>query len=407
MLSDLDWKFQILEGRPAQVLLAAARCHEADEIVVGLSSDGRAPSGHDSVSRDLIRAADRPVVVVPAAASGQGHPDPCGRSRSRSSANHGGRLPPQSWHWAATRCFAAASRSRPPTRRARRGGRPQLLGEASSSRRLVVTHGNGPQVGLLALMGDAWDETEPYPLDVLDAETEGQIGYVLEMQLDNFVDHQDTVALITRIVVDENDPAFGSPTKFIGPVYGEEAGAARWRRSAAGPCKAGRRRLAACRSLAGAAAHRAARRDQQPRRRRLSGGVRGRRRRAGASRTPTGHRGVEAVIDKDLASALLAIELGADMLVLATDVEAVYDDYGTPRAEARSRAPPPPGCARGELRRRLDGPEGRGRLPLRRAHRRLGAEPRSASLAGRHAGTQVQVDGQVDARRHASAASGR
>ena len=69
VLSDLNWEFQILEGRPAQVLLAAAIRHDADEIVVGLSSDGRAPSGHDSVSRDLIRAADRPVVVVPARSS--------------------------------------------------------------------------------------------------------------------------------------------------------------------------------------------------------------------------------------------------------------------------------------------------------------------------------------------------
>ena len=68
VLSDLDWEFQILEGRPAQVLLAAARRQDADEIVVGLSSGGRAPSGHDSVSRDLIKAADRPVVVVPATA---------------------------------------------------------------------------------------------------------------------------------------------------------------------------------------------------------------------------------------------------------------------------------------------------------------------------------------------------
>ena len=111
----------------------------------------------------------------------------------------------------------------------------RILGEASLRRRLVITHGNGPQVGLLALMGDAYTATEPYPLDILDAETEGQIGYVLEMQLDNFIDHQDTVAVITRIVVDEQDPAFSSPTKYIGPVYTEEEGRRRWRGSAAGP----------------------------------------------------------------------------------------------------------------------------------------------------------------------------
>ena len=95
------------------------------------------------------------------------------------------------------------------------------LARASLTNELVITHGNGPQVGLLALMGDAYTETEPYPLDVLDAETAGQIGYVLEMQLDNYIDHQDTVAVITRVVVDEDDPAFSSPTKFIGPVYTE------------------------------------------------------------------------------------------------------------------------------------------------------------------------------------------
>ncbi len=95
------------------------------------------------------------------------------------------------------------------------------LARASLSNELVITHGNGPQVGLLALMGDAYTETEPYPLDVLDAETAGQIGYVLEMQLDNCIDHQDTVAVITRVVVDEDDPAFNSPSKFIGPVYTE------------------------------------------------------------------------------------------------------------------------------------------------------------------------------------------
>ena len=97
----------------------------------------------------------------------------------------------------------------------------QVLGQAALRYRLVVTHGNGPQVGLLALMSDAYTETDPYPLDVLGSETEGQIGYVVEMQLDNFVDHQFTVAVITRVVVDAADPAFHAPSKFIGPVYDE------------------------------------------------------------------------------------------------------------------------------------------------------------------------------------------
>lgn len=96
------------------------------------------------------------------------------------------------------------------------------LAGALGSHRLVITHGNGPQVGLLALMNDAYTGVDPYPLDVLDAESEGQIGYVIEMEIDNATDACDTVALITRVVVDEADPAFNEPTKFIGPVYDEE-----------------------------------------------------------------------------------------------------------------------------------------------------------------------------------------
>jgi carbamate kinase len=98
----------------------------------------------------------------------------------------------------------------------------RVLAPAFLRHQLVITHGDGPQVGLLALMSDAYTETAPYPLDVLDAETAGQIGYVLEMQLDNSIDHQETVTVITRIVVDADDPAFESPSKFIGPVYTED-----------------------------------------------------------------------------------------------------------------------------------------------------------------------------------------
>jgi len=97
----------------------------------------------------------------------------------------------------------------------------RLLAPVSELVRLVVTHGNGPQVGLLSLMSDAYEPVKPYPLDVLGAETEGQIGYVIEMELGNAVDHQHTVAIVTRTVVDRDDPAFADPTKFVGPVYDE------------------------------------------------------------------------------------------------------------------------------------------------------------------------------------------
>jgi carbamate kinase len=211
-----------------------------------------------------------------------------------------------------------------------------LLAPVARASRLVVTHGNGPQVGLLALMSDAYDAVPPYPLDVLGAETEGQIGYIVELELDNAIDHQHTVAVVTRTRVADDDPAFADPTKFIGPVYGEDdAGvlaAAQgwtvkrdgdaWRRVVPSPEPEAIVQIEAIRRLvdggflvvcAG------------------GGGV-------PVVRRPDGtHAGVEAVVDKDLASALLATELGADLLVLATDVDAVYAGYGTPAQHALGR----------------------------------------------------------------------
>ena len=208
---------------------------------------------------------------------------------------------------------------------------------------LVVTHGNGPQVGLLALMSDAYGEVDPYPLDVLDAETEGQIGYVIELELDNAIDTNDTVALITRVVVDEGDPAFSDPTKFIGPTYDEptarelerergwavKADGDSWRRVVPSPEPRQIVQLPAIRRLV------------------ESGFVVVC---AGGGGVPVieeggGHRGVEAVIDKDLCSALLATGLEADVLVLATDVDAVYLDWGGP--DERQVASTTPGELRG------------------------------------------------------------
>jgi len=202
--------------------------------------------------------------------------------------------------------------------------------------RVVVTHGNGPQVGLLALMNDAYTSVSPYPLDVLGAETEGQIGYVIEMELDNVVHHQDTVAVVTRTEVDRDDPAFGDPTKFIGPIY-DEADARRlahelgwtvkpdgdhWRRVVPSPQPKRIVQLEAIRRLvdsgflvvcAGGGGVPVVWTEQQI------------------------HEGVEAVIDKDLASSLLARDLGAGVLVLATDVDGVYTGWGTPEQRRLDR----------------------------------------------------------------------
>jgi carbamate kinase len=213
-----------------------------------------------------------------------------------------------------------------------------VLAPVSESARLVVTHGNGPQVGLLALKEDAYRDGAPYPLDVLDAESEGQIGYVIECELDNAIDHQETAAVLTRVLVDADDPAFGAPTKFIGPVYDEararalavERGwdikpdGAHWRRVVPSPEPQEIVQLGAIRRL-------------------VDGGflvvcV-------GGGGVPVvavdgGHAGVEAVIDKDLATSLLAVGLDADLLVLATDVDAVYVGWGTPEQRAVAAATP-------------------------------------------------------------------
>jgi carbamate kinase len=213
-----------------------------------------------------------------------------------------------------------------------------LLARASSAHQLIVTHGNGPQVGLLALMSDAYTETAPYPLDVLDSETEGQIGYVLELALDNALSQPGTVTVLTRVVVDADDPAFSAPSKFIGPVYSESEAHAvakhhgwtvkrdgqNWRRVVPSPQP---RRIVQLRAIE-----------------RLldegflvvctgGGGI-------PVVEERGSQRGVEAVIDKDLASALLAIDLPVQTLVVATDVDAVYEDYDTPRERAIARATP-------------------------------------------------------------------
>ena len=188
-------------------------------------------------------------------------------------------------------------------------------------------------------MSDAYTETEPYPLDVLDAETAGQIGYVLELQLDNYIDDYDTVTVITRVVVDADDPAFESPSKFIGPVYTESEASEvadrhgwtvkpdgeRWRRVVPSPEPRRIVQLSAIERLVDASFIVVC---------------------AGGGGVPVvedsdgRHRGIEAVIDKDLASSVLAGDLGVDVLVLATDVDAVYDGYGRPEQRAIARATP-------------------------------------------------------------------
>ncbi|HET7487126.1 MAG TPA: carbamate kinase [Acidimicrobiales bacterium] len=208
----------------------------------------------------------------------------------------------------------------------------RALAPVAEHHQLVLSHGNGPQVGLLALQGAAYKEVEPYPLDVLDAQTEGMIGYIIEQELGNLLPPEVPFAtILTMIEVDGDDPAFANPTKFVGPVYGaaeaEKLAAEKgWVFKADGEYQ---RRVV-----------------PSPKPKRIfeirpirwlleqgtvvicAGGggiptmwVPGRERTLG---------GVEAVIDKDLASELLAREVAADMFVMATDVDGVYEAWGTP-----------------------------------------------------------------------------
>jgi carbamate kinase len=206
--------------------------------------------------------------------------------------------------------------------------------------RLVVTHGNGPQVGLLALQAEAYHDVEPYPLDVLGAETEGMIGYLLDQALLNELPPGSRVAtLLTQTVVDPADHAFSDPSKPIGPIYppdeGRRLAAERgWQVKPDGPHV---RRVVPSPQPADIV-------ETETIRLLLDAGVLVVC--AGGGGIPViaapsgGLAGVEAVVDKDLAAALLAEQLGADALLMLTDVDAVQLGWGTASARALRAARP-------------------------------------------------------------------
>ncbi|NHQ75380.1 carbamate kinase [Roseovarius gahaiensis] len=226
-----------------------------------------------------------------------------------------------------------------------------LAAVARAGHDLVITHGNGPQVGLLALQGMAYKPDETYPLDMMGAETEGMIGYLIEQELENALNHDRTVAsLLTQVRVDPDDPAFASPTKFVGPVYDHDEAervadrhnwsiaqdGQTWRRVVPSPAPVEIPDLKVIRLLllhgtivicAG------------------GGGI-------PVIANPDGTlTGVEAVIDKDATSALLAEGLGADALLLLTDVDGIYRNFGGDTATRIDRLTP-------QEARKLDLPQG-------------------------------------------------
>ena len=211
----------------------------------------------------------------------------------------------------------------------------ELIG---AGHQIVVTHGNGPQVGLLALQAAAGPTGGAYPLDILGAEREGMIGYLIEQELANLLPSSALLAtLLTQIRVDPHDTGFLHPTKPIGPVYDEATArgiaadrgwqvardGARWRRVVASPkpLEILESRVVAMLVDRGVIVICAG-----------GGGI------PVVAREDGSLIGIEAVIDKDLASALLARQLGADMLLLLTDVDAIYLDFGKPEARRIARA---------------------------------------------------------------------
>jgi carbamate kinase len=240
---------------------------------------------------------------------------------------------------------ALLRRSEPMTTEVQRrniGIAARAIAPLAAEHTIVVVHGNGPQVGLLSLQAESYRGAEPYPLDVLDAGTQGMIGYLIQQELRSLLPPRTQVAtLLTMIVVDPDDPAFASPTKFVGPVYHKDAAdalaakkgwtfrqdGAAWRRVVPSPPPQQILEIEPIRWLLDRGAVVIC---------------------AGGGGIPTMYPspgpgallGVEAVIDKDLAGELLAEDVSADLLVMATDVDGVYLHWGQPEQRRLDRVTP-------------------------------------------------------------------
>ncbi|KJF87806.1 carbamate kinase [Photobacterium phosphoreum] len=214
----------------------------------------------------------------------------------------------------------------------------KTIAEIALQYNVVLVHGNGPQVGLLALQGLEYKKVMPYPLDVLGSETQGMIGYILMQELKNLLPEQDVSCMLTQMLVDPQDPAFADPTKPIGPVYQEaearelaekfqwtvKADGQYFRRVVPSPQPIG---IVECDAI-----------ETLIKRNHLvictgGGGI-------PVKRENNKLIGVEAVIDKDMSAAYLAKQLNADALLILTDADAVYLDWGKATQKAISSTTP-------------------------------------------------------------------
>ncbi|MFL5735145.1 MAG: carbamate kinase [Chloroflexia bacterium] len=218
----------------------------------------------------------------------------------------------------------------------------KAIAPIAAEHQVVISHGNGPQVGLLALQGAAYKPEEASPLDVLGAQTEGSIGYMIEQELGNLLPFEVPFAtLLTMVEVDGDDPGFKNPTKFVGPIYvkaeADNLAIAKgwvfkqdgdsWRRVVPSPLP---KRIFEIRPIKWLLENRTVVIC------------------VGGGGIPTMYDsqkertliGVEAVIDKDAASALLARQLEADLFIMATDAEGVYIDWGKPTAQLLTQTTP-------------------------------------------------------------------
>jgi carbamate kinase len=269
------------------------------------------------------------------------------------------------------------------------------LARVAIDHQLVLTHGNGPQVGLLALQSASYAAVEAYPLDVLGAQTEGMIGYMLEQELANLLPPWHTVTtLLTRVEVDPKDPAFKNPTKLIGPVYVEDesqkvAAAKHWVMAPDG--NAFRRVVASPKPLRVL--------GLDPVRWLLQHGVLVIAAGGGGIPVVRGTdgrslHGVEAVIDKDLCSGLLARELEADCLMIATDVDSVYLDWSLPSQYAIGNITPQALAQHvfpaGSMGPKVEAAIGFALATGKRAV--IGSLDRIEDMLAGHAGTQVCID---------------